>query len=665
MSDVNNATREVFGNIVPWMQVVFFAMIAASLGVLVWQVAAHVRLWRKGQPDGFEHDWRVWIRRLVTYALVQKRVHRKSLGAFLHLLLFSGFSVLTIGTTLLMIAYDGPYYFHHGWYYLIYELTMDVFGVAFILGCLLAMYRRAFRRKPSLGHNRSDWWLLGLLLSLGITGFAVEALRMHYTQVQPPVAYWSTVGWLIDTTLLRGIDVGNAQTMHLAAWWVHAILVAVLFATIPVNRFLHVLTGPLNIAGRPERPMGELVPLQMEEVEQTGLVGVSAIEQFTRQQLLSLDACMECGRCEDACPATATGKPLSPKEVVTDLRRLMSKGGKLHGQTIRAETLWACTMCQACVQECPVLIGHVDLISDMRRHLVGEGKLSGPPARALQQVGNQSNPYGRPNSDRLAWAEGLGVTTVESNPAFEYLLWVGCAASFDPRAQKVARATAQLLKEGGVSFAVLGPEENCTGDPARRIGDEFLYQQLAQTNVETLTRHKAKKIVTPCPHCYNTLKNEYPQFGGHYQVQHHSTLLAELVGAGRLSSGISAGEPITLHDPCYLARVNGEVDATRTVVGAVTDPQFREMPRHGKKTFCCGAGGGRMWFDESPVQRVSGLRAQEALATGARTLATACPFCLNMMTDGMAGTQGGQNVKVLDIAELLLSRRTPSSRGES
>ena len=657
MTDVNNATREVFGNIAPWMRVVFFIMIAASIAVLVWQVAARVWLWRKGQVGGFERDWRVWVRRLLEYALAQKRVHRKSLGALLHLLLFSGFVVLTIGTTLLMIADDGPYNFHHGLYYLVYELTMDVFGVAFIIGCVLAMYRRGFKRKPSLGHNRSDWWLLLLLLSLGVTGFLVEALRMHYTQVQPDVAHWSTVGWLIDVTLLRGIDVGSAQTMHLGTWWLHAVLVAAFIATIPVNRFLHVITGPLNIAARPERPMGTLVPLNMEEVEQTGRTGVHAISDFNRQQLLSVDACMECGRCEDACPATATGKPLSPKAVVIDLRNLMSSGGGNVHRTVHDETLWACTMCQACVQECPVLIGHVDLISDMRRDLIGEGKLSGPPAKALQQIGNQSNPYGRSNSERMAWAKGLEVPTVESNTSFEYLLWVGCAASFDPRAQKVARATVHLLKHAGVNFAVLGPEESCTGDPARRIGDEFLFQQRAQTNVETLSRHKVTKIVTPCPHCYNTLKNEYPRFGGQYHVQHHSTVLSELIRAGRLSNGSSDGEPITLHDPCYLARANGEIDATRAVIGAASDARYREMPRCGEKTFCCGAGGGRMWFEEAPSQRVSVLRAQEALATGARTLATACPFCLNMMTDGMAGVPKGENVKVLDIAELLLSRQ--------
>jgi Fe-S oxidoreductase/nitrate reductase gamma subunit len=658
MTDVNNATREVFGNIAPWMRVVFFIMIAVSIAVLAWQILARALLWRKGQRGGFERDWRVWSRRLIEYALMQKRVHRKSLGAFLHLLLFSGFVVLTIGTTLLSIAYDGPYYFHHGWYYLIYELTMDVFGVAFIIGCLLALYRRAFRRKPSLGHNRSDWWLLGLLLSLGITGFAVEALRLHYTQVQPELARWSIVGWLIEMTLLRGVGISTAQTMHLATWWLHAILVAVFLATIPVDRFLHVITGPLNIAGRPKRPMGALVPLTMEEVERTGRTGVHELEDFKRQQLLSLDSCMECGRCEDACPATATGKPLSPKAVVIDLRNLMSSDGQDVHRTIQDETLWACTMCQACVQECPVLIGHVDLISDMRRDLIGEGKLSGPPAKALQWIGNQSNPYGRANSERFAWADGLEVPTVESNPGFDYLLWIGCAASFDPRAQKVARATVQLLKQAKVNFAVLGREEGCTGDPARRIGDEFLFQQHAQTNIATLTRRQVRKIVTPCPHCYNTLKNEYPQFGGHYQVQHHSALLAQLVEAGRLRNGGSNGEPITLHDPCYLARVNGEVDSTRAVIAAANDPQYREMPRCGKKTFCCGAGGGRMWFEEAPSQRVSVLRAQEALAAGARNLATACPFCLNMMTDGMAGAPGGENVKVLDIAELLLSRQT-------
>jgi Fe-S oxidoreductase/nitrate reductase gamma subunit len=655
--DVNQATREVFGNISPWMQVVFFAMMALSIGLLVRQMISHLWRWRKGRPGGFERNPRVWLQRLVIYALAQKRVHKKTLGALLHLLLFSGFVILTIGTTLLSIAHDGPYNFHHGWYYLIYELTLDIFGVAFCAGCLIAMYRRAFRRPPALGHDWRDWWLLGILLSLGITGFAVEALRLHYTQVQPWLAHWSIVGWLIDRSMLQGLTIGTAQTMHLWTWWLHTILVAIFFVTIPVDRFLHVITGPLNIALRPERPMGALVPLTIKEVEETGRTGVHDLQNFNRQQLLSLDACMECGRCEDACPAFAAGKPLSPKRVAMDLRDLMSLGGgDAHG-VIPDETLWACTMCQACVQECPVLIGHVDLISDLRRDLIGEGKLFGPPAKILQQVANQSNPYGRPNNERLAWAEGLDVPTADSNPNFEYLLWIGCAASFDPRAQKIARATAQLLKAAGVNFAVLGKEETCTGDPARRIGDEFLFQERAQTNVATLSRHKVGRIVTPCPHCYNTLKNEYPQFGGEYEVEHHSNLLAKLMADGKLQPDAAGEETVTLHDPCYLARVNGEIEAPRAVIASPNEHKTREMPRCGKKTFCCGAGGGRMWFEEPPTQRVSNLRAEEAVATGAQVLATACPFCLNMMSDGLANTKGGETMKALDISEILLARQ--------
>lgn len=657
-------TREVFGNIAPWMQVVFYLLMAVSLGSVVWRLWRRARLWQQGQPGGFERDWRVWVSRLVTYALAQKRVHRKSLGALLHLLLFSGFVVLTIGTTLLGIAHYGPVNFHRGWYYLVYELVMEVFGVAFCLGCALALYRRVACRPRSLGHQQSDWLLLGLLLGAGVTGFLVEALRLQYTQVTPGLARWSVVGQLLNITLFQDLTPAAARGWHLGFWWLHVGLVSALFAALPVTRFLHVITGPLNIAARPSHPMGALLPVKLEAVEQTGRTGVGALPHFRRQQLLSLDACMECGRCEEACPAWRSGKNLSPMTVVTRLRDLLpaasGNGRALHGETIAAETLWACTMCQACVQECPVLIGHVDLISDMRRFLVGEGGLAGTPAKALTDISRLANPFGQPKGDRMAWAAGLDVPTVESNPGYEYLFWVGCAAAYDPRAQKVARAMVRLLKLAGVNYAVLGRHERCTGDPARRIGDEFLFQEMARTNIATLNGHKARKIVTPCPHCHNTLQNEYSQFGGHYQVQHHSQLLAELLRTGRLESPAASGPSVTLHDPCYLARVNGEVKATRSVIHAAAGGTLREMPNHGKKTFCCGAGGGRMWFEETPAQRVSQLRAREAAATGARKLATACPFCLNMLSDATAAAPAAEQMQVLDIAEMLLEAQPAS-----
>ena len=667
---LGDPTREVFGNIAPWMRVLFYAIIYCSLGILGWQIWQQARLWKRGLPGGFERDWRVWLRRIAVYAVAQKKVHKKSLGAALHILLFSGFVVLTIGTTLLAISDQGPVNFHRGWYYLIYELTMDIFGVALCLGCLLAFYRRLVRRPPSLGHSARDWVLLGSLLALGITGFAVEALRLHYSQVHASVARWSVIGSALEATFLRGLDTSTTREWHLVVWWLHAVQVALFFACIPVSRFIHVITAPLNIAARPSRPMGALAPVALEEVEQTGRVGVAEVEHFNRQQLLSLDACMECGRCEDACPAWATDKPLSPKRLVVDIRKHLAGKARgeeraLHGETILAETLWACTMCQACVEECPVLIGHVDLVSDMRRNLVADGQISGPPAKALTNIARQSNPFGQPNADRLAWAAGLDVPTVESNPNFEHLLWVGCAASFDPRAQKVARAMVRLMKKAEVNFAVLGRKERCTGDPARRLGDEFVFQDLAQQNVETLKTHGVKKIVTSCPHCLNTLRNEYPQFGGEYEVQHHSQLLRELVESGKLEKPVSAADTITFHDPCYLARVNGEVDAPRDILRALSSSGVAEMPRHGKKTFCCGAGGGRAWVEEAQNQRVSHVRAREAISTGATKVATGCPFCLNMMTDAVAGNAGGEDVRVMDIAELLeeriVSRENPET----
>ncbi len=661
-------TREVFGNIAPWMRVVFYIMICGSLAALGWQVWGRLRLWRQGRSGGFEKDWRVWLSRLAVYAVAQKRVHRKSLGAALHLLLASGFVVLTIGTTLLAVADQGPVNFHHGLYYLVYELTMDVFGVAFCIGCVLAFLRRTFRRPASLGHdNLRDLTLLSLLLGLGVTGFILEALRLHYSHVPGEIARWSVIGDAIQLAFLRNLEVGTTAPLHLGMWWLHTVLAAAFFACIPATRFLHVLTGPVNIASRPQRGVGVLAPLKLEDVEKSGKVGVKQLADFTRQQLLSLDSCMGCGRCQDVCPAWGVGKPLSPKNLVADLRAAMSRWGgpeadSLPGDTIRTESLWACTMCQACVEECPVLIGHVDFISDLRRNLVGEGAFSGPAAVSMKHVANRFNPYGRPNAERLGWADGLSVPTVESNPGYEFLYWVGCAAAFDPRAQNVARCMVQLMESAGVNYAVLGKLERCTGDQARRLGDEFLFQDLAQHNIRTLDAHNARKIVTACPHCYNTLLNEYPQFGGHYQVQHHSQFLAELLAAGRLRPSPGLHTAVTFHDPCYLARANGEISAPRQVLSR-SAAVLREMPRSGRKSFCCGAGGGRMWMDEAPAQRVSTLRAKEAESTGAGVIATGCPFCLKMMTDAVATVSAKRPPSVVDIAELLVDgQRRPGEQ---
>jgi Fe-S oxidoreductase/nitrate reductase gamma subunit len=653
-------TREVFGNVAPWMQAVFYGVTLLSLAISGWLVARRARLWAQGCEGEWERDPRVWLRRLLEHGLAQRRVRRRRVGGPMHVLLFSGFLVLLIGTTLLFIADRGPVQFHQGAYYLVYELVMDLFGVALILGCVLALHRRLAARPASLGHRRSDYYLLSLLLLVGITGFLVEGLRLRWDGTAPVVARWSPIGAAVAAGSQSLLSTAGARSAHLALWWVHTVLIAVFFSTFALTRFLHVVTGTLNLMLRPSRPAGALPTTSLEAVERTGRMGTSEISHLARQQLLSLDACMECGRCEEACPAFASGKPLSPKQVVIDLRGAMERNGEAPQEggasdlPIAAETLWACTMCQACVFECPVLIGHVDLIADMRRYRVGEGQLAGPPGQALRRLGSQGNPFGQPPGERAAWAEGLAVPTVEENPDFDILLWVGCAASYDPRARKVARATAMLLQRAGVSFAVLGKAERCTGDPARRLGEEFLFQQLAGENAGRLAALEGRRIVTPCPHCLNTLRNEYGEFGAVVDVLHHSQLLATLVREGRLRpEGKGDVRQVTLHDPCYLARVNGETAAPRELI-ATSGAELREMPRRGDRTFCCGAGGGRMWFEEPPAQRVNRLRAEEAAATGAGALITGCPFCVNMMTDGVAGIGADERLRVLDVAELLL-----------
>ena len=423
-------------------------------------------------------------------------------------------------------------------------------------------------------------------------------------------------------------------------------------------------TYPGKIGREDVRHLGVLRTVSMDEFEETGELGLSEVSQLTREGQHVVQGCVQCGCCEDVCPAHASGKPLSPKALMGDVRDLImlgDEGPALHGEKVSAETVWSCTMCQACVDACPVLIDQADIISEMRRHLVGEGELSGPPAEALRSVESRKNPFSLPNEQRMEWTNGLDVPvpTTDENPDFEVLLWLGCAVSFDPRAQRVARSTVELFHKAGVNFAVLGKKECCTGDPVRRMGDEFLFQELAETNTDTLNAVGAKKIVTPCPHCLNSLSNEYPDFGGDYEVMHHSQFLAQLHAEGKLAIEDPVSEKVTFHDPCYLARINDETAASRTLLKelkrdeAKEHRKIREMPRSGRDTFCCGAGGGRMYFDETPEERVSVLRAKEAADTGADVLVTGCPFCLNMMSDGMASAGDGIEMQVMDLAELL------------
>jgi len=678
--------REVFGNIPGWAQGLFYVVAAIAVGVWAYGLYRRVRLWRQGKPSGGV-SYAAALQRVVRDVLLQGRFRGRPFASLAHVLLFSGFFVLLIGTTLVAIEHiladllgrpaSDPV-FHKGLYYAIFELVTDSFGVAFLVGCTMFLVRR-LRGGGSFAKTPADVGMLALLIVIGVTGYMVEGLRIIHAAT--PLPGLSPVGYVTASLFTAaGVDQAGAGRLHFALWWFHAALALGFIAWMPYSRLLHSLAGAINLALREDR-LGTMRPISMAEVEETGLIGVAQLADFTRRQLVELDACVSCGRCQDACPAFEAGKPLSPRSVVQDLVGVMNvrgvgkqesgvggqESGKkdeadvpLAGGVIGDETLWSCTTCGACVDICPLGVSPMGMITDMRRFLIGDGALRGSPATALQKTDRVGNPFGLPQKDRLAWATGLDVPLVKDNPDYEVLYWVGCAAAYDRRAQKIARSVVRLLQAADVNFAVLGPEERCTGESARRMGDELLFQQLAEQNVATLGAHRAKRIVAHCPHCVNSLRNDYPQAGGEYEVVHHSQLLSELVADGKLPAmptTTAVGGSITYHDPCYLARANGITDEPRAVLAAVAGKgggnslPIIELPRNRRETSCCGGGGGRMWFDDAPSQRVGRGRVEEIVGSGAETVAVSCPFCLIMVGDGVAAEKPAMQVR--DIAELL------------
>ncbi len=663
----DSVTREIFGNIDPLSKSIFYALTVASLGCFAYGVFLRVRLWRRGRKTEHSFDWKIGITQFFKNVVLQKKIRRGRRDAGVaHLMLFGGFGVLFVGTLLIAIEHylaallgrepTDPL-FHKGIYFAVFEIVLDTAGLALLIGCAWFVKRR-LAGTSSIGQHRLDWLVLGLLLLLGVTGYLAEGLRIIREQTPQPGFSYVGLGVARGFEWL-GVTRGSASTIHFALWWTHTVLALGLIAAFPYTRLLHSLAGAINLATRTEQ-LGMLSPISIEEVEETGLVGAAVLQDLTRQQLLELDACVSCGRCQDVCPAHEAGKPLSPRDVVQDFKSHLSLQhfSKALGETVSDETVWSCTTCHACVDTCPLGVDPLRLITDLRRNLVAEGKLSGAPASSLQKMQRSGNPWGLPKDERMNWAEGLDVPSASDNPDFEVLYWVGCAAAYDRRTQKVARAVVKLLKAAEVNFAVLGAEECCTGESARRMGEEFLFQELAARNIETLARYSVRKIVTHCPHCLNSFKHDYPQFGGQFEVVHHTQFLANLVAQGKLEINEAAGGlsgTLTYHDPCYLARVNKVIDPPRELiqltVSATDANKVVELPRCGVDTACCGAGGGKMWFDDAAETRVGASRVTEALDTGADTVVVSCPFCRIMMSDGVAAQD--TRVQVKDIAELL------------
>jgi Fe-S oxidoreductase len=698
---------------VPLYPAVFVVFWGAAV-VFALAMARHLRVFAAARATGPSplEDVRARLTGLVQYAFVQTKMFKDPRAAILHLGIFWGFILLTIGTanvvtggviqSVLSIPFGGVL-----WAAVL--AMQNVVAITVVVFILWAFERRFISRPPRLTYNLDALFILGMIGTLVAAEFLAQVFEIARYGEQP--------GAFIANALARplgGIDGLSRQTLEIGFsvfWWLHMLIVATFLVYLPGSKHLHIATSFFNIYFRKLKPRGELPAMDLEAEDAT--FGLRTLADLGWNDLLDGFTCTECGRCQQACPAWNTGKPLNPKHFIMGIRDMSveaehglplipnSPSAASFGLTdvidqkamlapivdnaIPYDAVWDCVTCGACVEACPVLIEHVDKIVGLRRNLVLEDsrfptELNG----AFRNMEGVGNPWGQPPTTRTDWTKGLPfeVPLVADVAArgelgnLDVLYWVGCAAAFDERNRKVARAFATCLDAAGITFAILGQEESCTGDPVRRMGNDYVFQMLASGNIETLNRYRMgeRTIVTACPHCFNSIGNEYGQLGGSFRVIHHAAFLRELLANGRLrvvdadagaNGAGGTGRSVTLHDSCYLTRYNGIVDQPREVLGSIAGLELREMDNRGKNTFCCGAGGGRMWMEETRGTRINESRTSQALATGASTVATECPFCMTMLKDGLEAAQSGTGgtVKAIDIAELLAESLAPTQPG--
>ncbi len=604
------------------------------------------------------------IRDFFVHALIQVRVLKKAYPAVMHKLIYIGVTIQLIGTIILLLNmllfFPWTITFPRGTADLIYELVMDIAGVMILAGVILAFFRRLVLRPKTLESRWDDYYALIMLALIPLLGFTMEGTRLLATN--SPWAAWSPVGNLVAQLMAAlGMTAQGATQLHDILWWVHAGVALLLVASIPFTKMRHLVNIPLNVIFRPLRNPAAIE--KIENIDTAEVLGVGKISEFTSQQLLSFDACVNCGRCEEACPANISGMTYSPRTFIQTLRNTMVESlvttkGK-SSQELFAEAFseaypWQCTTCGACTSRCPAFVNPVDEIIDMRRYqALTTGKVPKSVADTLRNIERQGNPWGIPAQDRLNWSDGLNLRELTPGDETDVLFFVGCASAYDDRNKKVACSFVHLLQKANVNFGVLGFDETCCGETARRMGNEYLFQVFAEQNLEAMGKIKFNRIVTQCPHCFNTLKNEYPQFGGSYKVQHYTEYLTEL----SLTNGISPNGNglkgrIAYHDSCYLGRYNQIYKAPRQLLkDAKLEPV--ELSRKGENSFCCGGGGGQSWMETDPNTRINHRRLAEVLQAKADVVATACPYCLLMFDDAIRSKGLGEQVQVMDISEIL------------
>lgn len=661
---------------------VIFTLIAlVSFIIFGIEVRHLLQLLMKSQPENRLDHLNERIGFFTKMVLGQEGVLRDPIPGIAHFFTFWGFIIISFGTLNLWLgAYNWalPVIGHSSKF----ASFVDIFVMFVFVAIGVFAYRRFVVRPRQLQSSTHKWTdgaiILGLIAIILLSTFGYDAFIYRATAGQESSLFGAWLG-----PLTGGMAVATAAVLTSIFWWVHVLTVLLFLDYLPMSKHMHLMATPFNIFFRNYKPKGAL-PL-MENLETREDYGVSKIEQFTWKQLLDGLTCTECGRCNTMCPALATDKPLWPKEIILGVREgMMESGGgnpllaglgikdknnevkPLVGGLIQEESLWACTSCGACMEICPVSIEHVPKIIQMRQHLVMEE--SSFPQEVVPLFNNlerNQNPWEISNDTRGDWAKDLGVKTLAEDPEVEVLYWVGCMASFDQRNRKVATALVKILQAANIHFGILGKEESCTGDPARRIGNEYMWQMLATQNIEVLkgygfgihpdsTATNLKTVITACPHCFNTIKNEYPQLGGNFEVVHHSEYIERLISEGKLKlpEGFDTRK-LTYHDPCYIGRWNGIYDQPRKVLNVVNANGVNEMERSRNRSFCCGGGGGRVWMEEKIGKRINQTRVEEAMGTGADVVAAACPFCITMFEDGIKAKEAQETFKVEDIAEIV------------
>ena len=701
---VGREGREVFWNIpLPSFEIILFALTGAALAIMGFGIYRRWLMWKAmGKPEMRLDNINERVKTVLREIFLQEKVLKDPYPGIMHALIFFGFFVLIFGA-----AFDAGQ--HHvteplfGWtflkgnFYLGFSFLMDLFGVAVLAGVVIALDRRFVKKPDRLGfkgeidNTPDDVIVLLLIGSIIITGFIVESLRIYVTN--PSWEYWSFAGWLLSHTF-TGVDHGTAKLLHQVFWWTHAVLGLGFIAYIPYSRLMHIITTPANHFLKTSKPTGFIEPIR--DFENAEAFGVGKLEEFTWKQIFDSDACTRCGRCQDGCPAYLTGKPLSPKKIVQDIKTHWlekcpdpalamvaaklpaplrdaitanlpvvpaegeaqaeeATGKALVGEVIDLHELWSCTNCMYCMEHCSASIEHVPKIIDMRRYKVlTEADFAPELQLTCRNMENNSNPWGIGAHLRGDWAKEMGIKTLAEDPNVEYLFYVGCSGSFDDRGKKISIAFAKILQEAGVSFGILGNEEGCCGDSAMRAGNEYLFQTLAQTNIDLMNGYGVKKIIAICPHGYNCIKKDYPNFGGNFEVYHHTEIISQLIGQHKIRLTQPLSGTFVYHDSCFLGRYNNIYTEPRRILKSIPGIQVVEMERNLDKSFCCGAGGARMWMEEDIGERINNARTKQAMAVKADTIAVGCPFCLTMMSDGIKDNQMSETMQAWDLAELVV-----------